>query len=64
LCCRWDDRKCAADLPLFAVHENQLSVKDVKDNIFVPPFLTSSEELWAWISEVVATTDESTIHRI
>jgi hypothetical protein len=49
---------------LFAVHENQLSVKDVKDKIFVPPFLTSSEELWARISEVVATTDASTIHGI
>jgi hypothetical protein len=49
---------------LFAVHKNQLSIKDVKDKVFVPPFPASLEELWTWITEVVTATDADMIHRI
>jgi hypothetical protein len=45
----------------FAVHENQLSIKD---KVFVPPLPASLEELRAWITKVVTTIDADMIHRI
>jgi hypothetical protein len=47
----------------FAVHKNQLSIKD-KDKVFVPPLPASLEELQAQITEVVATIDADMIPRI
>jgi hypothetical protein len=48
----------------FTVHKNQLSIKVVKDKVFVPPLPASLEELWTWITEVVTTIDANMIHRI
>ena len=48
----------------FAVYRNQLSIKDVKDKVFVPPLPASLEELRAQITEVVTTIDADMRHRI
>jgi len=48
----------------FTVHKNELSIKDVKDKVFVPPIPASLEELRAQITEVVTTIDADMIHRI
>jgi hypothetical protein len=34
----------------------------VKEKIFVPPLPATLEELWAWITEVVVTTNVDMIH--
>jgi hypothetical protein len=49
---------------LFTVHKNQLSIKDVKDKVFVPPLPASLEEQRARITEVVTAVDADVIHRI
>jgi hypothetical protein len=48
----------------FTVHKNQLSIKGSKDRVFVPPLPASLEDLWAQITEVVATIDADMIPRI
>ena len=50
--------------PSFAVHKNHLSIKNVKDKVFVPTVSASLEELRVWITEVVAAIDVDMIHRI
>lgn len=36
----------------------------LKEKVLVPPLPASFEELWAWITEVVATTDGDKIYRL
>jgi len=45
----------------FAVHKNQLSIKYVKDKVFVPTLPASLEELWSRITEVFTTIDTDMI---